>query len=103
MAIPGAGIEKISAMAPYFSGGDALDIEVVNSTDTGLEFNVTGCPYATFYKELGVSEFGFLPFCNLDFPLAEALGADFKRTQTIMQGADHCDFRYALKKDPAST
>ena len=89
MAVAGTGIDKISAMAPYFADGDALDIEVLKKTDTALEFNVTGCRYATFYKELGVPELGFLLLCNLDYPLAEALGADFKRTQTIMQGADH--------------
>jgi hypothetical protein len=33
--------------------------------------------------------------------MAEGYGANvqLKRTQTIMQGASHCDFRYALKKD----
>jgi hypothetical protein len=32
--------------------------------------------------------------------MAEATAANvqLKRTQTIMQGASHCDFRYALKK-----
>jgi hypothetical protein len=27
-----------------------------------------------------------------------AYDIEFKRTQTIMQGGDHCDFRFALKK-----
>jgi hypothetical protein len=32
----------------------------------------------------------------LDFPFAEGFGADVEltRTQTIMQGASHCNFRY---------
>jgi hypothetical protein len=32
--------------------------------------------------------------------MAEGFGADVQvtRTQTIMQGASHCDFRYTLKK-----
>jgi L-2-amino-thiazoline-4-carboxylic acid hydrolase len=69
-----------------------------------FEFNVTGCRYAKFYKELGVPELGFMLLCSLDYPMTEGFGADleFKRTQTIMQGADHCDFRYALKKQQAS-
>jgi L-2-amino-thiazoline-4-carboxylic acid hydrolase-like protein len=31
--------------------------------------------------------------------MAEGFGADVQliRTQTIMQGASHCDFRYTLK------
>jgi hypothetical protein len=39
--------------------------------------------------------------CSLDFPFAEGFGADIKltRTQTIMRGASHCDFRYRRQKD----
>ena len=61
-----------------------------------FEVNVTGCRYAQFYKELGAPELGFLLVCSLDFPMAEGFGPDVKltRTQTIMQGASHCDFRY---------
>jgi L-2-amino-thiazoline-4-carboxylic acid hydrolase len=38
---------------------------------------------------------------NSDFPFAEGLGPDIKftRTQTIMQGASRCDFRYKRHKD----
>ncbi len=34
--------------------------------------------------------------CTADFATAEGFGSDVKltRTQAIMQGADHCDFRY---------
>ena len=41
-------------------------------------------------------DLAFLPVCSLDFPFAEGFGPDIKlmRTQTIMQGASHCDFRY---------
>ena len=70
------------------------------SQDT-YEIDVTQCRYAQFYKELGESELGFLLVCSSDFPFAEGLGADIKltRTQTIMQGASHCDFRYRRQKD----
>lgn len=44
-------------------------------------------------------ELGFLLVCSADFPMAEGFGGvQLTRTQTIMQGASHCDFRYALKK-----
>jgi len=97
---PGTGIDKIAAAVPYFAAGDAIDVEVVKKTDSAFEFNVTGCRYAKFYKELGVPELGFMLICSLDYPMTEGFGTDLelKRTQTIMQGADHCDFRYALKK-----
>jgi hypothetical protein len=83
-----------------FAAGGALDYEVLRKTPDGFDFNVTGCRYAEFYKEIGAPELGFLLVCSADFPMAEGLGPDVQltRTQTIMQGASHCDFRYALEK-----
>lgn len=97
---PGTSLDKLTAAVPVFTAGDALDVELVKKTDTVLEFNVTGCRYAKFYQELGVPELGFLLLCALDYPMTEGFGPDlrFERTQTIMQGADHCDFRYRLEK-----
>ena len=45
-------------------------------------------------------EFGFLLVCTSDFHMAEGFGPDIKlaRTQTIMQGASHCDLRYIRQK-----
>jgi L-2-amino-thiazoline-4-carboxylic acid hydrolase len=39
------------------------------------------------------------------FAMAEGLGADVQltRTHAIMQGASHCDFRYALKQSEKAT
>ena len=53
-------------------------------------------------QAMGAPELGFLLTCSGDFGLAEGYGGDVQltRTQTIMQGASHCDFRYALKKKP---
>jgi hypothetical protein len=61
---------------------------------------VTRCRYAEFYKELGEPELGFLLVCTADFAVADGFGGDVKltRTQTIMQGAPHCDFRYRRVK-----
>ena len=83
-----------------YAAGDALDYEVVKQAPDAFEINVTGCRYAQFYKELGVPDLGFLLVCGSDFPVAEGFGPDIKltRTQTIMQGASHCDFRYTRKK-----
>lgn len=79
-----------------FARDDALDYKVIEQSDDTFEFDVTGCRYADFYKELGEPELGFLLVCSADFPMAEGFGPDIKltRKQTIMQGASHCDFRY---------
>ena len=78
----------------------ALDYEVVKQTPDAFELNVTGCRYAKFYQEIGAPELGFLLTCGPDFPFAEGFGGEVQltRTQTIMQGADHCDFRYKLEQ-----
>jgi L-2-amino-thiazoline-4-carboxylic acid hydrolase len=84
-----------SAFATY-AGEDALDYRVIEQSRDAFEIDVTGCRYAEFYKELGEPELGFLLVCGADFPVAEGIGPgiELTRTQTIMQGAGHCDFRY---------
>ncbi|MEW6688708.1 MAG: L-2-amino-thiazoline-4-carboxylic acid hydrolase [Pseudomonadota bacterium] len=80
-----------------FAAGEALEYQVLRQTPDAFEINVTRCRYAEFYKALGAPELGFLLTCSADFTLADGYGPDVKltRTQTIMQGAGHCDFRYA--------
>ena len=43
-------------------------------------------------------DLGALLLCDGDFPAAEAWGLDLQRTQTCMQGASQCDFRYRLRR-----
>jgi hypothetical protein len=92
-----------SAWATY-AREDALDYNVIEQSQDAFEFDVTGCRYAEFYKELGEPELGFLLVCSADFPVAEGFGPDIKltRTQTIMQGASHCDFRYKRSRETDS-
>jgi len=85
-----------------FAREDALDYRVREQSPDVFEIDVTGCRYAEFYKELGEPELGFLLVCSADFTVAEGFDPDIKltRTQTIMQGASHCDFRYKRVRDP---
>jgi len=91
---------KMAAAFDSFAAGDALDYEVLSKTPEAFDLNITGCRYAQFYQEIGVPELGFLLVCSADFPMAEgfATPVELTRTQTIMQGASHCDFRYRLKE-----
>jgi hypothetical protein len=52
-------------------------------------------------RPASISLLGFLLVCTADFAVAEGFDPDIKftRTQTIMQGASHCDFRYKRQKD----
>ncbi len=84
-----------SAFKTYARDG-ALDYDVVEHSPETFAIDVTACQYAAFYKALGEPELGFLLVCVADFAVAEGIGGGIAldRTQTIMQGASHCDFRY---------
>jgi hypothetical protein len=89
--------KAVSAAFTAYASGDALEYNVIEQSPDAFAFDVTRCRYAEFYKELGEPELGFLLVCTADFRIAEGFGGDVKltRTQTIMQGASHCDFRYS--------
>ena len=92
--------EKMASAFNMFAAGNALDYEVVKQAPDAFEVNVTGCRYAKFYEEIGAPELGFLLTCSADFSMTEGFGTGVQltRTQTIMQGASHCDFRYVQKQ-----
>ncbi|MEM7341140.1 MAG: L-2-amino-thiazoline-4-carboxylic acid hydrolase [Actinomycetota bacterium] len=82
--------------------GGALEIDVTEQSDEVFAFNVTRCRYAEMYKALGIPELGALFSCNRDGTMVEGFNQaiTFERSQTIMGGADHCDFRYTLPTGP---
>jgi hypothetical protein len=88
--------KAIASAFTTYARDDALDYKVIEQSQDAFEFDVTRCRYAEFYKALGEPELGFLLVCAADFATAEGFGPDIKltRSQTIMQGASHCDFRY---------
>lgn len=75
---------------------DAMQIEVLTESDEQYEFNVTRCRYAEMYRALGIPELGAVLSCNRDFALIEGFNPQIQltRTQTLMQGAACCDFRF---------
>jgi L-2-amino-thiazoline-4-carboxylic acid hydrolase len=87
---------NIASAFVTFAREDALDYTVVKQSQDACDIDVTGCRYAEFYRALGEPELGFLLVCCADFSMAKGFGPDIEltRTQTIMQGASHCDFRY---------
>jgi hypothetical protein len=74
----------------------ALELRVIDQSDERLAFDVTRCRYAEMYRALGIAELGEVLSCQRDAALIDgfAPGVEFTRTQTIMQGAPCCDFRY---------
>ena len=81
-----------------FAEGDALDYDVLASTDESLDFNVTRCRYKQMMEELDAVDLGPYLICDHDFAPALRVGMKLTRTQTCMQGASHCDFRYSRRQ-----
>lgn len=87
-------VQMVDGPGPLSEG--SLTVEVVERDATHFGFNVTRCQFMEMYEELGARDLGFLLSCGRDFAMFEGLAPDvtFERTQTRMQGADFCDFRY---------
>jgi hypothetical protein len=82
--------------------GGALETDVLQVTDTAYDFNVIRCRYAEMYRALGIPELGSVLSCGRDYALGEGFNPSLKltRTQTIMEGAPFCDFRYRMESPP---
>ena len=50
------------------------------------------------YEHLGIPELGKMLSCDRDFAFIEGFNPNIQltRTQTIMEGADICDFRFEV-------
>jgi len=96
----GPSLKAFQDVMPLWTKGGALEIEVKEESDTTFRFNVVKCRYAETYKAMGLGEIGHLLSCNRDGAFCEGYDPKLKleRTQTIMQGASHCDFKYTYRK-----
>ena len=92
----GTSLKSFQDIQHLWTKGGSLEIEVKEQTDTSFTFNVTRCHYAETYKAMGLGEIGALLSCNRDGAFCEGYDPKLKleRTQTIMGGASHCDFKY---------
>ncbi len=105
----GCGLKDLAASLPAWTQDGALEISVLQQDDQAFHYNVTRCRYAEMYRALGIPELGAVLSCNRDGALITGFNPEvsFERTQTLMGGASHCDFRYnaaaapVTPKDPA--
>jgi hypothetical protein len=83
----------------FWTRDDALEIDVLEQSPHTLAFNVRRCRYAELYRRLGIAELGASLSCTRDFALIAGFNPkiSLRRTQTIMNGAPYCDFRYTLE------
>ncbi|MGA7803520.1 L-2-amino-thiazoline-4-carboxylic acid hydrolase [Bradyrhizobium sp.] len=79
-----------------WAGGGGMDVDIVAESEDHLDFNVTRCRYAEFYQELGLPDLGVQVHCNRDHAMVTSFDSELelRRSQTIMEGAACCDFRF---------
>lgn len=64
-----------------------------------LSYDIVECSVAKFYRAMGLGDLGFTLICCLDYDIMPSLDERIvmERSQTIMQGASHCDFRFRIE------
>jgi hypothetical protein len=98
----GADLESFKGILPLWTKDDALTIEIIDDKPGVFDFNVKRCRYAETYRAMGLGDIGDILSCNRDGAFCEGYDPRIKltRTQTIMRGARHCDFRYRSNSKP---
>ena len=96
----GTNLETFRDIQPLWTKDGALEVETLRATPEAYDFNVRRCRYAETYKKMGLGEIGGLLSCNRDGAFCEGYDErlKLKRTQTIMEGAEYCDFRFTLEE-----
>jgi hypothetical protein len=100
----GTSLQSFIALSGLWQAEDALKIELREQTDQTYAFDVVRCRYAEMYRAMGLGEIGHLLSCQRDGTFCEGYDPKLKftRSQTIMQGASHCDFRYRYEPEDLS-
>ena len=76
-----------------------LEFEILKWEPEAVEYDVSRCIYADFFRELGEPELGAVLVCDSDIYLVEEVTGpevEYTRTQTIMKGANFCDVRWKM-------
>jgi hypothetical protein len=91
-------LSDFADILPNWTKEDALEMDVLVTEPDEMAFNVTRCRYAEMYQEMGLGDIGHLLSCNRDGDFCVGYNPEIEltRTQTIMKGASHCDFRYKM-------
>ena len=92
----GNDLPALKQVVENWRAGGALELTVLRDDPDGLDFDVTHCRYAEMYRRLGLTDLGPILSCSRDAAMIEGFNPSIAltRTQTLMEGAIHCDFRY---------
>jgi predicted ArsR family transcriptional regulator len=96
--VEGSPRRKWAAMQGAFNDVTEREVtfDILRKDEEALHIDVTSCRFAEFFRALGEPELGALLVCHADVDIAAAVGGEVSldRSQTIMQGAPSCTFRY---------
>lgn len=97
----GTSMADFIALYEHWMRGGALEVEVLEASETRFDFDVVRCRYAETYKEMGLGSIGHLLSCNRDGTFCQGYDPRIRmeRETTIMQGAPRCTFRYRWVED----
>lgn len=86
----------------HWTAGGGLEIEILEENDQKFHFDVVRCKFAEMYRDMGLGHIGHLLSCNRDGSFCQGYDPKIKldRTQTIMEGAETCTFRYRYQAEP---
>ncbi len=100
MSVETNDLQHFAEIQETWKKDNAILTEVLELSNKKFSFNVFRCRYAEMYKHLGVPELGKILSCDRDYALIEGYNSDIQlsRTQTIMEGADICDFCFEQRK-----
>ena len=93
-------LKHLASALDRFSQSGECTLDVIKLNETEYSFNMTQCKYADMYKTLGKPELGVLLSCDRDFAFCRGFNPSIRlnRSQTIMEGAEYCDFRFELQE-----
>lgn len=99
-AMGGCSLAHFAASLENWQKDDAMQIAVLAQNAEEFSFNVLRCRYAEMYRALNMEQLGSVLSCSRDQALIEGFNPaiELTRTQTLMDGAAFCDFRYRLKR-----
>jgi GTP cyclohydrolase II len=91
-------LKHFAAIQETWKKDNSIQTELLELTRKKYAYNVFRCRYAEMYYHLGIPELGRMLSCDRDFALIEGFNPHIKltRTQTIMEGADICDFCFEV-------
>lgn len=100
LKVPGAGRAFMRAFgilgAKLFGNDAGFEQKMYASTGSYLRMDILACPYLRHATAAGAPEIAPLFCANDDYVYGDLPGIAFRRTGTLANGADRCDFKLEI-------